>query len=297
MSLTPHIVVCVCTFRRAGLLKRLIAELEKQQTESRFTFSVVITDNDSEQSALPVVREIQSQSPLKIDYCVEKEANIALARNKAVEHAAGDFIAFIDDDEFPSDQWLLRLFQTCEEYKAAGVLGPVRPHFEQTPPQWIVRGGFCERPEYLTGTVVNWNQARTGNVLLRKSIFGKDPQPFDPKFRNGGEDVDFFLRMNREGHVFRWCNEAPAYEYVPANRLTRSYMLKRAMLRGKNGLKLPKGRLASIFKSLVAVPVYTAALLPTLVAGQHWFMKYCIRLCDHLGKLLAVVGINPVKER
>jgi hypothetical protein len=74
-------------------------------------------------------------------------------------------------------------------------------------------------------------------------------------------------------------------------------MLKRALLRGKNGLKLPKGRLRSIFKSLFAVPVYTVALLPTLVAGQHMFMKYCIKLCDHLGKLLAVVGINPVNER
>ena len=29
-------------------------------------------------------------------YCVEPRQNIALTRNKAIEHAKGDFIAFID---------------------------------------------------------------------------------------------------------------------------------------------------------------------------------------------------------
>ena len=31
--------------------------------------------------------------------------------------------------------------------------------------------------------------------------------------------------------------------------------------------------------------------------GQHWFMRYCVKLCDHLGRLLAVLGINPISER
>ena len=31
------------------------------------------------------------------------------------------------------------------------------------------------------------------------------------------------------------------------------------------------------------------------VLGQHRFMSLLVRLCDHLGKILAVIGINPVK--
>ncbi len=297
MAAVPHISVCICTFRRIALLRRLLVELEKQETQSLFTFSVVITDNDSAQSARAIAQEFSARSRLEIIYCCESEANIARARNKAVANSKGDFIAFIDDDESPAPQWLLKLWQTSEQYQAAGVLGPVRPHFEEPPPHWVVRGGFCERPEYPTGKIINWTEARTGNVLLRKSIMPAGLEPFDPKFGNGGEDVDFFLRMNRDGHVFRWCNEAPAYEAVPANRLKRSYMLRRALLRGKNGLKLPKGRARSLAKSLVAVPIYTIVLLPTLIMGQHCFMKYCIRLCDHLGKLLAFARINPISER
>jgi hypothetical protein len=31
--------------------------------------------------------------------------------------------------------------------------------------------------------------------------------------------------------------------------------------------------------------------------GQHVFMKYCIRFCDHAGRLLALFRLNPVHQR
>ena len=74
-------------------------------------------------------------------------------------------------------------------------------------------------------------------------------------------------------------------------------MLKRALLRGKNILKHPNERARILAISAVAVPIYSLALLPALILGQHWFMRYCIKLCDHLGRLLAFAGINPVRER
>jgi hypothetical protein len=51
-------------------------------------------------------------------------------RNKALLHAEGNFIAFIDDDEFPEDDWLCNLFKACMRFGVDGVLGPVNPHFE-----------------------------------------------------------------------------------------------------------------------------------------------------------------------
>src|SRR4029450_12464401 len=98
------------------------------------------------------------------------EQNIALARNKALEHEKGEFVAFIDDDEFPIGNWLQTLVTTCDEYSVDGVLGPVKPHFDATPPEWIIRGGFCERPVYETGRVMKWDEGRTGNILFRTSV-------------------------------------------------------------------------------------------------------------------------------
>jgi hypothetical protein len=70
-------------------------------------------------------------------------------------------------------------------------------------------------------------------------------------------------------------------------------MLRRALLRGRNSLKHPKGRWALIAKSLIAVPLYLISLPVTLLRGHHWFMKVSIKLCDHLGRILTLLGVNP----
>lgn len=292
-----HISVCICTFKRAELLRRLLEALENQQTGEAFTFSIVVADNDAAESAKPTAVDFAARCRRTITYCSEPRQNIALARNKALDHATGDYIAFIDDDEFPTANWLGTLFGACEMYRSDGVLGPVRPHFDEPPPQWIVKGRFCERPEHSTGTVMPWEQSRTGNLLFKRSILGDACHAFNPEFGNGGEDKDFFMRMTQQGRSFIWCNEAVAYETVPPSRWKRSYMLKRALLRGKNILKHPGAKSGPLARSLAAVPLYFVVLPLLLLCGQHWFMKYCIKLCDHLGRILALAGLNPVSER
>jgi predicted glycoside hydrolase/deacetylase ChbG (UPF0249 family)/glycosyltransferase involved in cell wall biosynthesis len=293
----PHITVCICTFRRPIYLKRLLEKLQEQSTGGVFSFSAVVCDNDAPQSAAPIVSAARESATIDITYCCEPRQNIALARNKALEQAHGDFVAFIDDDELPVADWLQSLLSACDTYAADGVLGPVRPHFELPPPNWILKGRFCQRPEHTTGRKLQWNQCRTGNLLFRRGILEGAAQPFRPEFGTGGEDKDFFMRLTEQGRVFVWCNEAIAYETVLPSRYSRRCMIKRALLRGRISLKFPVGRLRLLGRSAVAVPIYCMALPVLLLLGQHWFMRYCVKLCDHLGRLLALLGINPVSER
>ena len=52
----------------------------------------------------------------------------------------------------------------------------------------------------------------------------------------------------------------------------------------------------SVIKSLIALPLYSLALPFSLLAGQHRFMALLVKLCDHAGKLLFLVGIRPIRE-
>src|SRR5690348_4535548 len=101
MTARPHISVCICTYKRERFLKRLLRELDAQETEGEFTYSIVLADNDVSESGRAVAAEFRQTSTIPITYCVEPEQNIALARNRAVANATGDYIAFIDDDEYP----------------------------------------------------------------------------------------------------------------------------------------------------------------------------------------------------
>ncbi|MGO9641305.1 MAG: glycosyltransferase [Candidatus Acidiferrales bacterium] len=293
----PHISVCVCTFKRAQLLRQLLDRLANQQTEGLFTYSVVVADNDMAGSAQPVVAAFSAASSLLVTYCLEPQQNIALARNRALRHAEGEWIAFIDDDEFPAEDWLRHLYQACKADGVDGVLGPVKPHFENEPPEWVKKGRFFERPSHATGFKLNWNETRTGNVLFRKSILSGVDVAFRTQFDTAGEDMDFFRRMMERGCTFIWCDEAVAYEVVPASRCTRSYLLRRALLRGSNFSKHPTDRLANAARSLVAVPCYTLALPVLALFGQHVFLSYLIKLLDHGSRLLAFLGLNLVTRR
>lgn len=289
------ICVCICTFKRPHMIKALLLKLGEQDTAGEFTISVVVTDNDRAQSARAAVREAATALMFPVTYCVEPDQNIAKARNKAVLHSSGDFIAFIDDDELPPRDWLRTSLHACRAHKADGVLAPVRPSFEHEPPAWLVKGRFCERPEYPTGYTLGWRETRTGNVLFRRALIDGMAEPFAPAYGNGGEDVEFFKRLIERGASFVWCNESPVHELVPAERCQRRYFLRRALLRGQNEKGLTS--LSSICKSLVAVPVYVLILPFVLLAGQHWFMHFSIRLCDHAGKLAGVLGFKPLGEK
>jgi glycosyltransferase involved in cell wall biosynthesis len=289
----PHISVCICTFKRPLYLKRLLATLGQQRTDGRFTYSVVVADNDKLQSAKPVV--VENRWSVETTYRCEPEQNIAAARNAALAAAKGDFVAFIDDDEFPVDDWLLNLFQAQLLHEADGVLGPVKPHFDETPPTWLVRSRFCERPEHRTGLVLDWQETRTGNVLLKRAMIEGVKEPFDSRFAGGGEDCDFFRRMIAKGRVFKWCNEAVVYEVVPPSRWKKSYYLRRALLQGQNNRHWFS--LRAVVKSLVAVPAYVLALPFALLAGQHRFMKILVKLCSHVGQLAGLVGLRPMGEK
>ena len=216
-----HICLCICTYKRPEYLNRLLGDLSDQDTQGLFTYSIVVVDNDWSESAKSIVSEFAAASPIATRYCVEPRQNIALARNAAIANSEGNFIAFIDDDEFPTKHWLLTLFQACKKYDVDGVLGPVKPHFDEETPKWVVKGKFYDRPSYPTGFVIDWGKGRTGNVLLKKKIFEGVEQPFRPEFLSG-EDQDFFRRMIGNGHVFIWCDEAVAYEYVPPMRWKRT---------------------------------------------------------------------------
>jgi succinoglycan biosynthesis protein ExoM len=285
-----HVCVCICTFRRPLLLKRLLEALEKQQTENAFTFSVVVVDNDAEQSAKQPINDFSRGSPLQITYCNEPHQNIALARNMALRKACGHFVAFIDDDEFPIDTWLLELHRTCLDFGADGVLGPVEPHFEAEPPNWILKVGLFHHPRYRTGYVLDWNETRSGNFLLNRALIDDERNLFDPAFSMHGEDKNFFQRLMRKGHKFVWCDEAVAFETQPTNRLTRKYHLRRGLLRGSIAYTHAPRKLPALLTSCTALCLYTLALPFLQISGHHNFMKYLIKNCDHAGKILAFLG-------
>ena len=291
----PHICVCICTYKRPELLKRLLKDIDHQNTGDKFTHSIVVADNDPEGSAQRAVEEIRGDLHVPLKYCAEPNRGIARARNTVVRNAEGDYLAFIDDDEFPISDWLRILLTTCRQYRVDGVLGPVKRHFEEEPPRWLKKSSLYDRSVNPTGLQVNWKESRTGNVLLKRTVVLNDPMPFRPEFR-AGEDQDFFRRKIEEGRRFVWSSDAAVHEVIPPARWSRWYYVRKALLQGATAAQQPDCDTGKLIKSAIAVPLYAVMLPVTLVMGQSYFMTLLVKFCDHAGKLLQAMHINPIRE-
>jgi succinoglycan biosynthesis protein ExoM len=228
-----RIAICIGTFLRARPLRELLVGI------SRLTFrqnpapdiKIIVVDNDPLGSAQDTCQVADCCFPLR--YVIEPHRGIAHVRNRAVREAgAVDFLAFIDDDEIPSPEWLDESLWAHSEYKAEIVTGPVNPEFSKGTPEWIRKGRFFERPEFQTGSLLE--KCSTNNVLVAREVFDSVPG-FDERFQlTGGEDSHFFLRARRAGFRIVWSQQAMVREPISPDRANLRWILHRGFQVGNS---------------------------------------------------------------
>lgn len=298
-----HISICICTYRRNELLARLLRTVAGQETAGLFDFSVVVVDNDAAGPAKGTVMQARRDLGLDITYGIEPVRTIPAARNHALRLARGNYIGIIDDDELAPPQWLVTMYKAIQTFDVDGALGPVHPFFEKRPPAWLVKSGFCERPVHRTGTLLDWEDTRTGNVLLKKSVFDEHQLCFDLKCETSGSDKEFFREAMDMGCRFIAVEEAPVFEIVPPERQTKGYYLRRAMVQASNERKFRAPHLHGMssvavpMKAISALILYTLALPFCALIGSHAVMRYAEKIVYHLSWLLAMLGIDLAGKR
>ena len=298
-----HISINVCTYKRNHTLARLLRKLKEQESGGFFSFSIILIDNDPNGMAQEVANRAREELHLEIKYEIEPERSIPAARNRALSLSEGNYIAIIDDDEFPPPHWLITLYRAIQTFEVDGALGPVFPYFEQTPPDWLIKGGFCERPVLRTGTLLKWHQTRTGNVLMKRKVFDEYGLKFDLRWKTSGSDRAFFKEAINLGYRFIAVAEAPVFEIIPPERWKKAYYLKRALVHGYNsyqnsikGTSLFK-EITTALRSALAIIIYILGLPLSLLFGTHWLVKCLEKGGHHLSQLLARLRIQLIKKR
>jgi glycosyltransferase involved in cell wall biosynthesis len=291
--------LCIATYRRS---ERLALLLEDLTTQSRVPDQVVVVDNDSAGSAREVVERRRALgAPFPIIYDIQPRKNISLTRNRTVELAVGDWIAFVDDDERAPVYWLQQLLDAAARFDADGVLGPVNPVVPASAPGWILRGRFYEFPRMDTGAVIPPNRLRFGNVLFRGSWLHRTPGPFDPAFGlTGGEDGDLLSRLRQQGARIVWCDEAVVHEPVDSSRLSLRWLLRRALsggqdfarhaLAGRYGAMSTASRITFFARALAQAFVAAVCVLMSWPMGRHHAARWLTKLWANIGKMSAFWG-------
>lgn len=284
------ISVCMCTYKREHLALTL-ESIGNLELEKNVELEVVVVDNDIAMSGKPICDILSSKFPYPISYVSEPKRNISSARNKCLEVARGDWIAFIDDDEVADKDWLRNLLVCANQFDAQVVFGRVKTVYPSACPQWIKDGRFFERKVKKTGSVVS--SGGCGSTLLNNLFRSRFKLKFDEEYGlSGGEDADFFYRFHLFGAKLVNCHEAFVKEEVEPQRLNSKYLVKRTLRVGQTFTKyrfsqsgFSKDKVKFVAKTSAQAFGLLFLILINLPLGKHRYFNMYLKLVDKYGKL------------
>lgn len=222
-DIDTSIVLATCS--RAHLLRGALASLLSEAKAWEKPVEFVIVDDGSTDDTPAVLAKFQGSAGIPVTIVMGECRGIAAARNLAVQHARGTWLASFDDDQIALPGWLAGLHSLAESTGAVCIGGALAL---QLPPGHAIAalGPRVRRVlgEHLDGDIVKPNgmEPASNNVLLRRDIF-LELGGYDITFTEGAEDADLFDRMAAAGHAWWFQPAAKALHLIQATRLeTRS---------------------------------------------------------------------------
>ena len=229
MTSPPRISVVINTLNREKSLRDTLESFRWQTYQGQFEVIVVNGPSTDNTQAL-----IESWLPkIRIGRC--PAANLSQSRNIGIMMAAGDIVAFIDDDGVPEPEWLAQIAAGYDREEVGGVGGRVYDHT-----------GYRFQAEYcLVDRLANADIGMPGptpqrcfpgsfqfphllgtNATFRRSAL-LEIGGFDEEFEYFLDETDVCLRLMDAGYLIRQLDDAYVHhKFAASNVRTEKKVLK-----------------------------------------------------------------------
>ncbi len=286
------IVIGIPTYKRPGMLKKLVISIIKGNIDRALIkdINILVVDNDIERTAEKVVEEISTglSGILKLNYCNYPVKGLSNVRNELYKKALEfnpDFIVSLDDDEYPSPDWLNQLLLTVIANKGDIAVGPVFPEFENKVSPYISYWfRYHDLPDQQRTKVFE-----TSNYIISTDFLLKHKLEFDNRFNStGAEDSYFRVTILKKGAKIYWAREAKAFEAITEKRAKLKWLFMRnfrCAITYTYILKL-EGKYSSLLKkSLISIVYFIAGLLAlsAILFPVKWKYWGIIKISESLG--------------
>ncbi|XUU60709.1 glycosyltransferase [Erythrobacter sp. HA6-11] len=283
----------MCTFRRPSAFETLDSFKHLEGLED-FDVSVLVADNDETDKARIAFEKYAQEFPLPLRYVHAPAKNISIARNAALENAQSRWLAFIDDDEIATENWIQHLMAEREGH--AAVIGKAQAVYGSELPLWAAKCDF-----HSSKIAADLANAYTGNALLDLDFVRENDLGFAIELgRTGGEDTLFFQQLSKAGGAMAYSPNAVVYEPVPPARATMKWVLRRQFRSGQTHGMVTKllepqafGKLFWTATPKALVSILMAVLtIPGTTRSRRWLSRATL----HFGVLAYCINPKLIEE-
>ena len=218
-SSLPSVSVVVNTYNRAASLRQTLQGLRRQNYSH---FEVIVVNGPSTDETTEVLRAQSGE--IRIGHCSLR--NLSISRNVGLEMARGEFIAFIDDDAVPDEDWLVDAIAAFDSNEVGGVGGFV---FDHTGYELQYSYTVCDRmgnayhnltvpmPEFCYPGCHRFPALLgTNSIFRRAALF--EIGGFDEQFDYFLDETDVNVRLIDAGYILKQIPRAFVYHrYLPSH--------------------------------------------------------------------------------
>ncbi|AUX64535.1 glycosyltransferase [Escherichia coli] len=283
--------VIIPTYRDWERLSKCLNAIKKQRYPAEFIQVIVINNDPFDNNPF-----INSDEYKNVKFLVEGKVGSYAARNKGLNYAKGEIIAFTDSDCVPDEFWISNAVRHFEENsKCTRIGGKIELFFKgnvsKTLAEFYEQSYAFRQKEF----VQRQGMAATANMFSYKKVFD-DISYFNDSLMSGG-DAEWGVRANNKGYRIDYCDSVTVYH--PARESMKQIFIKNrreASGKIKNKRKVLINFVMSLLpplKSLMYIRYHGNSIYKVLIA---FFIRYLMRI-DTAIEQIRVVFFNKKAER
>jgi GT2 family glycosyltransferase len=223
----------ICTRNRATQLAQTLQRVAKIRTQ--LNWELIIVDNASTDATMAVVAEFAATYHRSVQTIVQEGRGVACAKNAGWRATSSEVVCCIDDDCYPEEDFLDRMFECFRQDPKVGFVGGRILLYDPTDRRITIQESL-EPLSFPAGSFIRPGIIQGANIAYRRAAL-EAVGGFDPWFGAGaiysGDETELMARLSARGWKGAYNPEPVVYHHHGRKSASDEWRLMRWYDRGR----------------------------------------------------------------